>query len=312
MQTAHLQSSPNAPNKFKCRLCGSACSAVVSFSTNFEIYGMIQKCFPTLNIQKDDNLPKEMCRLCLKRVESFSRFIDKVLETQSELQRKYRIEKTNSNTRFAERPLKVKQEPVVRVKQEVPEGFDSFLSDDLDMAMDEGCEPEHDTETIVEQKYDFCDFPMLNAQDIINNCDIMEIINLDDPFINIPDDDANTNCENNSQNQKQQENNIQQQQQRTNKRTLLSAHELLQNHLLNEEHNYAYATEDMKEECQFQNTYKTEKTDGGECGDRRDFMANTSTEDDEQTGYTGEEHHNGENGTSPTIYSMYILITKYY
>ncbi|XP_018783680.1 PREDICTED: uncharacterized protein LOC108965600 isoform X2 [Bactrocera latifrons] len=298
MQTTSLQSSPNAPNKYKCRLCGSACSAVVSFSTNFEIYGMIQKCFPTLNIQKDDNLPKEMCRLCLKRVESFSRFIDKVLETQSELQRKYRTEKKDNNTRFAERPLKVKQEPVVRVKQELPEGFDSFLSDDLDMGMDEGCEPEHDSEAIVEQKYDFCDFPMLNAQDIINNCDIMEIINLDDPFINIPDDDANTNCENNTQNSKQQDNAMQQQQQERNKRTLLSAHELLQNHLLSEEHNYAYTTEDLKEECQFKSTYKTEKTDGGECGDRGDFIANVGTEDDEQTGYAGDEHHNVENGAS--------------
>lgn len=301
-QTTSLQSSPNAPNKFKCRLCGSACSAVVSFSTNFEIYGMIQKCFPTLNIQKDDNLPKEMCRLCLKRVESFSRFIDKVLETQSELQRKYRTEKKDNSTRFAERPLKVKQEPVVRVKQELPEGFDSFLSDDLDMGMDEGCEQEHDAETIVEQKYDFCDFPMLNAQDIINNCDIMEIINLDDPFINIPDDDANTNCENNTQNTKQQENAIQQEQQERNKRTLLSAHELLQNHMLSEEHNYAYTTEDLKEECQFKNTYKTEKTDGGEYGDRGDFMTNAATEDEEQTSYAGDEHHNGENAASTGIY----------
>ncbi|XP_011180274.1 uncharacterized protein LOC105210820 [Zeugodacus cucurbitae] len=302
LQTTPLQSSPNAPHKFKCRLCGSACSAVVSFSTNFEIYGMIQKCFPTLNIQKDDNLPKEMCRLCLKRVESFSRFIDKVLETQSELQRKYRTEKTNSSTRFAERPLKVKQEPVVRVKQELPEGFDSFLSDDLDMGMDEGCEQEHDTDTIVEQKYDFCDFPMLNAQDIINNCDIMEIINLDDPFINIPDDDANTNCENNAQNQKQQEHTMQQQQQERHKRNLLSAHELLQNHLLNEEHNYAYTTEDMKEECQFKSTYKTEKTDGAECEDQADFMANAPTEDEEQSAYAGDEQHNGVNGAATSLY----------
>ncbi|XP_004531399.1 uncharacterized protein LOC101460263 [Ceratitis capitata] len=308
LQATHSQSSPNVA-KINCRLCGNACSlAVVSFSTNFEIYGMIQKCFPTLNIQKDDHLPKELCRQCLKRLESFSRFIDKVLETQSELQRKYRTEKPNNNTRFAERPLKVKQEPTVRVKQEVPEAYNSFLSDDLDMAMDEGCEQEPDADTNVEQKFDFCDFPMLNAQDIINNCDIMEIINLDDPFINIPDDDANTNCESNAQDEQQHEHNTHQRQQQSQssmKRLLPSAHELLQAHLLSEEHNYAYTTEDLKEEWQFKNTYKTEKTDeGSEYGEQEELIANNEQEEDEQTGYTGEEQQN--DGASDMYKENYV------
>ncbi|XP_036319067.1 uncharacterized protein LOC118733669 isoform X2 [Rhagoletis pomonella] len=306
LQNTPLTSSPSAP-KVKCRLCGSTCSSVVSFSTNFEIYGMIQKCFPTLNIQKDDHLPKEMCRTCLKRLETFSRFVDKVLETQSELQRKYRIEKANNSSRAIERQLKVKQEPVVRVKQEVAEGFESFLSDDLDMGMDEGCEQENEADTSVEQKYDFCDFPMLNAQDIINNCDIMEIINLDDPFINIPDDDANTNCENGTEAQQQEqqqepEQSKHHQGQQRNKSVLPSAHDLLQTHLLSEEHNYAYTTEDLKEEWQLRNIYKTEKTDGTEYGEAAEFIANAEPEDDEQGGYAGEEQQHGDNDNTAIMY----------
>ncbi|XP_017481775.1 PREDICTED: uncharacterized protein LOC108370865 isoform X2 [Rhagoletis zephyria] len=310
LQNTPLTSSPSTP-KVKCRLCGSTCSSVVSFSTNFEIYGMIQKCFPTLNIQKDDHLPKEMCRTCLKRLETFSRFVDKVLETQSELQRKYRIEKASNSSRAIERQLKVKQEPVVRVKQEVAEGFESFLSDDLDMGMDEGCEQENEADTSVEQKYDFCDFPMLNAQDIINNCDIMEIINLDDPFINIPDDDANTNCENGQEGQQQQqepEQSKHHQGQQRNKSVLPSAHDLLQTHLLSEEHNYAYTTEDLKEEWQLRNIYKTEKTDGTEYGETAEFIANVEPEDDEQGVYAGEEQQHGDNDNTAIMYKNFSSI----
>ncbi|XP_067624607.1 uncharacterized protein [Eurosta solidaginis] len=309
---AQLHNSPCAP-KIKCRLCGTVCSSVVSFSTNFEIYGMIQKCFPTLNIQKDDHLPKEMCRLCLKRLENFSRFIDKVLETQSELQRKYRLEKANTNMRATERQLKVKQEPIVRVKQEVSEGFERLLSDDLDMAVDESCEQEPDVETNVEQKYDFCDFPMLNAQDIINNCDIMEIINLDDPFIDIPDDDANTICENGTTQTQQQE------QQRVERRihkpaALPSAHELLQAHLLSEEHNYAYAaTDDMKEEWQLKNTYKTEKTESGEQlgTDANEFITNAENEEEEHVVYASEHEHQVDDSADQRVedYTNAELIT---
>ncbi|XP_053958889.1 uncharacterized protein LOC128863655 isoform X1 [Anastrepha ludens] len=301
LRSAHLPNSPSAP-KIKCRLCGSACLSVVSFSTNFEIYGMIQKCFPTLNIQKDDHLPKEMCRVCLKRLESFSRFVDKVLETQSELQRKYRTEKANNSARAVERQLKVKQEPVVRVKQEVAEGLESFLSDDLEMGVDEACDQEQETESNVEHKYDFCDFPMLNAQDIINNCDIMEIINLDDPFINIPDDDANTNCENGSHAQQDQDREHTKRRQQSDKRPLPSAHELLQTHLLSEEHNYAYTAEDLKEEWQLKNIYKTEKTEGGDYGESVEYMANVEPEDDEQAGYVGDDHQQGENDDTTDMY----------
>ncbi|XP_055838926.1 zinc finger protein 473 [Episyrphus balteatus] len=157
-----------------CRLCGICCRPVATFATNFEIFGMIQKCFPTLNIQLDDNLPKDMCSGCLKRLNSFSEFVDTVLNTQKHLHGTIRSEKF---IKPPERQLKIKQEPVVNVKQEVAEHFDSFLSDELEEEQD------------CEQKFSFCDFPMLNTQDIINNCDIMEIINLDDPFIDIPDDE---------------------------------------------------------------------------------------------------------------------------
>lgn len=183
---------------------------------------MIQKCFPTLQILQDDTLPKEICQECCLQLERFSQFIDVVMLAQSELQRKYR------------RQLKIKQEPLVRVKQEACESLDNLFPDELDMGLeqDDGCDQEE-----TEQKFQFCEFPMLNAQDIINNCDIMEIINLDDPFINIPDD-ADV-----GQSERLQPGR--------------TANEMLQNELLTEEHNYA------KEEWQLPpHQYKTEKVEG--------------------------------------------------
>ncbi|XP_017029485.1 uncharacterized protein [Drosophila kikkawai] len=212
--------------KATCRFCGTSALNCSSFDNNFELFGMIQRCFPTLQILQDDTLPKDICKECCLKLEQFSQFIDVVMQAQSELQRKYR------------RQLKIKQEPCpVRVKQEACESLDNLFPDELDLGLeqDEGCEHEE-----TEQKFQFCDFPMLNSQDIINNCDIMEIINLDDPFINIPDDaDVGGQAERSE--------------------PLRTANEMLQSELLTEEHNYA------KEEWPLPNLqYKTEKVEGAE------------------------------------------------
>ncbi|XP_017069928.2 zinc finger protein 319 [Drosophila eugracilis] len=221
---ASAAESPATGVKATCRFCGTSATNCSSFDKSFELFGMIQKCFPTLQILQDDTLPKDICKECCLQLERFSQFIDVVMVTQSELQRKYR------------RQLKIKQEPFVRVKQEACESLDNLFPDELDMGLeqDEGCDQEE-----TEQKFQFCDFPMLNSQDIINNCDIMEIINLDDPFINIPDD-ADVGQSERSQ-------------------PLRPANEMLQNELLTEEHNYA------KEEWQLPpHQYKTEKVEGAE------------------------------------------------
>ncbi|KAL7742151.1 hypothetical protein ACLKA6_018390 [Drosophila palustris] len=244
--------------KSTCRFCGTTALNCVSFDKSFELFGMIQKCFPTLQILQDDTLPlpKDICGECCRQLERFSQFCDVVMLAQSELQRKYR------------RQLKIKQEPVVRVKQEACESLDNLFPDELDMGLDDH-EPDADDET--EHKFQFCDFPMLNAQDIINNCDIMEIINLDDPFINITDDAD-----------------VAQSQTVNSKLTvpvsipvpvpapapvpvpvLSTVNEMLQSELLTEEHNYA------KEDWQLPvlQQYKTEKV---ECADTQTTEQSTS------------------------------------
>ncbi|KAM7351520.1 uncharacterized protein ACRADG_004323 [Cochliomyia hominivorax] len=236
---------PLAP-KSNCRLCGLNSIPFANFLTSYELYGLVQKCFPTLNIQQEDTLPKVICAGCHKSLEEFGLFVDRVLTAQSELQRKFR-------TRTVEKPVKIKQEPLVRVKQEVAEsgyeeqhetnGFGG-VNEDYDGAIDGACHEEGD-----EQKYEFCDFP------IINDCDIMEIINLDDPFINIPDDDNTTTVN-------EEEEILQKPIQETVVNYMPTAHELLQSHLLMEEHNYAVIdSEEFKEE---RHIYKTEKSDNDE------------------------------------------------
>ncbi|KAH8410375.1 hypothetical protein KR215_001244 [Drosophila sulfurigaster] len=227
--TAPTETPPVSGTKSTCRFCGTSALNCVSFDKSFELFGMIQKCFPTLQILQDDTLPlpKDICGDCCRQLERFSQFCDVVMLAQSELQRKYR------------RQLKIKQEPVVRVKQEACESIDNLFPDELDMGLEEH-EQEADDET--EHKFPFCDFPMLNAQDIINNCDIMEIINLDDPFINITDDADPVNAAS------------------ATLPALPSVNEMLQSELLTEEHNYA------KEDWQLPalQQYKTEKV---ECVD---------------------------------------------
>lgn len=235
----------NTP-KSNCRLCGIASIPFANFLENYELYGLLQKCFPTINIQQEDALPKAMCSSCHKHLEEFGSFVDQVWTAQTELQRKFR-------SRAVEKPVKIKQEPLVRVKQEVAEtgyeerhdinGFGG-INEDYDGATDGGVHEEG-----YDQKYEFCDFP------IINDCDIMEIINLDDPFINIPDDDNTTTVN-------EEEEILQKPIQEPVTNYMPTAHELLQSHLLIEEHNYAYLdAEEFKEERQI---YKTEKSDSDE------------------------------------------------
>ncbi|KAH8263552.1 hypothetical protein KR044_010511 [Drosophila immigrans] len=227
--------TPICGTKSTCRFCGTAALNCVSFDKSFELFGMIQKCFPTLQILQDDTLPlpKDICGDCCRQLERFSQFCDVVMLAQSELQRKYR------------RQLKIKQEPVVRVKQEACESLDNLFPDELDMGLEDH---EQDADGETEQKFPFCDFPMLNAQDIINNCDIMEIINLDDPFINITDDADPVNAAAMPVS--------------SNLPVLPSVNEMLQSELLTEEHNYA------KEDWQLPplQQYKTEKV---ECIDNQ-------------------------------------------
>ncbi|XP_005177451.1 uncharacterized protein LOC101890523 [Musca domestica] len=245
--------------KTNCRLCGVSSVPVVTFASNYELYGMLQKCFPTLNIQQDDAFPKVLCSACYKNLQHFCEFVDIVWAAQTELQKKYKLKAVEKP------PLKIKQEPLaVRVKQEVAEvGYDQQqqelgANDEYDVMAD-GQHDETEGGEAVDQKYEFCDFP-------INDCDIMEIINLDDPFINIPDDDNNTIVNESEESPKRVN------EQRSNH--MLTAHELLQVHLLMDEHNYAYVdTDDFKEE---QQVYKTEKSDG----DERTFTEHPNLSDD--------------------------------
>ncbi|XP_030384329.1 uncharacterized protein LOC115631657 [Scaptodrosophila lebanonensis] len=238
--------------KTTCRFCGLSAPYCVSFDNSFELFGMVQKCFPTLQILQDDTLPKDICGECHKQLQRFSQFIDVVMQAQSDLQRKYR------------RQPKIKQEPAVRVKQEACESLDNLFPDELDMGMDEGC-CEHEQVTsdeATEQKLQFCDFPMLNAQDIINNCDIMEIINLDDPFINIPDD---SDVVQQSQTQAAHPGAV-------NATNLQSATEMLQAEMLTEEHNYA------KEDWQLPpHQYKTEKLECSEQAEQQTAASAAAT-----------------------------------
>ncbi|XP_073821174.1 uncharacterized protein [Musca autumnalis] len=267
-QLEDVGGNTNNVAKTNCRLCGVTSIPVVTFASNYELYGMLQKCFPTLNIQQDDVFPKVLCSSCYKNLQHFCEFVDVVWAAQTELQKKYK-------PKAAERPpLKIKQEPLaVRVKQEVAEvGYDQQqqhemgANDDYDVMADGQHDDGEGGGEAVDQKYEFCDFP-------INDCDIMEIINLDDPFINIPDDDNNTIVNESCEEEQKRE---------PPSSHMPTAHELLQVHLLMDEHNYAYVdTDDFKEE---QQVYKTEKYDG----DERSFLEQTNiTKESEER-----ENHN--------------------
>lgn len=95
---------------------------------------MINKCFPTLSIEDNISFPKHICTDCSKQVQDFSCFIDRVFAAQNQLELKFlnqtkvidNLERKTHLFKENVKTVKIKQEPVVIIKEEILEPSRNF------------------------------------------------------------------------------------------------------------------------------------------------------------------------------------------
>lgn len=178
----------------------------------------IAKCLPTIiRLDASDQFPKKVCAECLTKIQQFSLFVDIVADVQSYFLAKpfgSRDEQSTAMTRqtgitfsnsvVAIKPVIIKQEPIVKVKQEVLDSFRTGLVAheqasakaavvpvDLFPENDAFCEF-CDVYFInnVELKNHIVYYHSDNSREVPNNCEIMEIITLENAFVDLADNCA--------------------------------------------------------------------------------------------------------------------------
>lgn len=169
----------------------------------------IAKCLPTIiQLDASDQFPKKVCAECLTKIQQFSLFVDIVADVQTYfLQQPFRSRDeqstgmvrqtgiTFSNSVAAIKPVIIKQEPIVKVKQEVMDSFRTSTTAkaavvpvDLFPENDAFCEF-CDVYFInnVELKNHIVNYHSDNSREVPNNCEIMEIITLENAFVDLAD-----------------------------------------------------------------------------------------------------------------------------
>lgn len=174
----------------------------------------ILKCLPSIRLDASDEFPKKVCAECLNKIQQFSVFVDVVANVQMYFLRKpFRSREeqstaitrqagiTFSNSVVAIKPVIIKQEPIVKVKQEVIDSFRTGL-----VAQEQATSkaavvpvdlfPENDAFcefcdafflNNVELKNHIVKYHSGNSKEVPNNCEIMEIITVRNAFVDLAD-----------------------------------------------------------------------------------------------------------------------------
>lgn len=211
------QSTPDKIAEIICRLCARTILDIGQHSKSIEdvtIISALQKCFPTLRIDANDELflPRKICPDCCSILNQFTEFVDRVIFAQNDLHQKFGASTPSefggsyhddsiSNIPEIKIPYKtvanIKQEPIFKVKQEIvdnnrncaiTEDFNRYPNDHNHLF------PENDAFC------EFCDAYFINnlelknhilkyhsdaTHEVPNNCEIMEIITLENAFIDL-------------------------------------------------------------------------------------------------------------------------------
>lgn len=196
--------------KIICRLCARGAREGQSKSI-LELNTTLVKCLPTIRLKILENSPNEICGDCIKKLVQFSLFIDKITSVQKEF---FGIISNNTDEILAfndssfkessSKPIIIKQEPIANIKQEIFEFNKSTrLTEDYLPFNSNGQDYYADAESDaycefcdvffinnVELKNHIVDFHSDNPRERANNCEIMEIITLENAaFI-----DLDENC----------------------------------------------------------------------------------------------------------------------
>lgn len=194
-------------NRFICRLCAK--SAEGQSKSIPELNSTLHKCLPTIRLDTTDNLPDKICADCIRKLVQFSLFIDRIASVQKDL---FGIDETDGSNdclkESATKPIIIKQEPIANIKQEIFEYHKSTKHHAEDIHPYNGSGQDYYADADADAYCEFCDVYFINnvelknhivdfhsdkpcnPQEVANNCEIMEIITLENAtFI-----DLDENC----------------------------------------------------------------------------------------------------------------------
>lgn len=202
-----------------CRLCGERINQfyddnqVPQSLDDFVIDTMIKKCLPTMILSSDNDQSRVICGGCNSQLKQYSKFVDRVQSYQKDLIHSNfqdYVETNNNNQTPATDILPdssnstfIKQEPTVNVKQEKSDGFNNSrrLQDLLKNSHSTYTMPSNHVATKLMRPMVANSAESLNAEysekrtgnerEQMGNCEIMEIITLNNPvsFIDLAAED---------------------------------------------------------------------------------------------------------------------------
>lgn len=180
-----------------CRLCARSGKEGESKSIA-ELNSTLVKCLPGIRLNILDNLPNEVCGDCIKKLVQYSLFIDRVASVQKEF-----FDVDENDDVYGEcwkesttKPIIIKQEPVANIKQEIFEFNKSSRAFEDHLPL-HGNGQDYYTDGESDAYCEFCDVFFINnlelknhivschsenqcnPRDRANNCEIMEIITLE-------------------------------------------------------------------------------------------------------------------------------------
>lgn len=189
-----------------CRLCAKNGTEDQSKSI-LELSSTLVKCLPTIRLNILENLPNDVCGDCIKKLIQYSLFIDRVASVQKDFFGVNVDETDGYLNQTTSKPMIIKQEPIVNIKQEIFE-FNKSTRNVEDFFPQNSGAQDYYTDGESDAYCEFCDFFFINNVELknhivdchsdnqcnprerANNCEIMEIITLENAaFI-----DLDENC----------------------------------------------------------------------------------------------------------------------
>ncbi|XP_055638408.1 telomere zinc finger-associated protein-like [Toxorhynchites rutilus septentrionalis] len=174
-----------------CRLCGIVFSKWCQGLLNdFNQHAtVILKCLPFLNME-DTHFPSKVCGHCLKLINGFSAFYDNVMKAQGDLEHKYNHNHQQDTAHVpVTKGLKIKQEPLVSIKEETVDCGVKNRDAQLELAEKTLIIK---NPTITNDKNKILLFNNQNSEGQSSklfreskNCEILEIVNLYPPIVDI-------------------------------------------------------------------------------------------------------------------------------
>lgn len=215
-----------------CRLCGERGNQFSNDNGNqvfqglddFGIDTMIRKCLPTMNLDSDNEQSRAICGYCHSQLKQYSGFVDRVQSYQKDLiysnsncQDYFKTNNSNQTPIIetlaeSSNSIFIKQEPTINVKQEKSDGFNNSrkTQDLLKNVHPTYTKPSNNDENFQTVATELMRSMPANSAESVNvqcsekqagneieqmgNCEIMEIITLNNPvsFIDLATEDDPT------------------------------------------------------------------------------------------------------------------------